>query len=124
MREWQRLRPGDWLTLVAGVASTAWLFATLWQTDRADRAIVRAGGKVIGEYPLSENRNLSVAGPLGTTRIAIQERRARVEADPSPRQYCVKQGWLTRQGEMAACLPNQVSLELAGSKKLYDSLSY
>ncbi len=124
MPELRHLRPGDWLTLAAGLASTVWLFATLWQTDRADRAIVRAGGKIIGEYRLSENRTITVTGPLGTSRIAILERRARVEQDPSPRQYCVKQGWLTRQGEMAVCLPNQVSLELAGSKKLYDSVSY
>ncbi|MBS4099221.1 MAG: NusG domain II-containing protein [Sulfuricella sp.] len=118
------LRPGDWLTLVAGAAVTAWLFAALWQTDRADRAIVRSGGKVVGEYSLAENRSVTVHGPLGTSLITIQAQRARVAQDPSPRQYCVKQGWLSRQGEMAVCLPNQVSVELAGSKKLYDSLSY
>lgn len=124
MPDFRYLRPGDWLTLAAGAAVTVWLFTVLWHSDRADRAIVRAGGKVVGVYPLSENRTVTVPGPLGTSRIAILERRARVEQDPSPRQYCVKQGWLKRQGEMAVCLPNQVSVELAGSTKLYDSLSY
>lgn len=124
MPDFRYLRPGDWLTLVAGAVVTVWLFMALWQTARADRAIVRAGGKVVGEYPLAENRTVIVNGPLGISRIAIQDRRVRVAQDPSPRQYCVKQGWLARQGEMAVCLPNQVSVELAGSKKLYDSLSY
>jgi hypothetical protein len=36
----------------------------------------------------------------------------------------VRQGWLTQAGEVAICLPNQVSLELIGSTKRYDSLSY
>jgi len=120
----QLLKPGDWLTLLLGAATTLWLFATLWQTDRADKAIVRSGGKIVAEFPLTENRTFQVQGPLGTSLIAIHDRRARVAQDPSPRQYCVKQGWLKRQGEMAVCLPNQVSLELAGAKKLYDTLSY
>ena len=118
------LKAGDWLTLLLGAVTTIWLFAALWQTDRADKAIVRSGGKVVAEFPLAENRTFRVQGPLGTSLIAIHDRRARVAQDPSPRQYCVKQGWLARQGEMAVCLPNQVSLELAGAKKLYDTLSY
>ena len=66
----------------------------------------------------------SMDAPKAVSLIAIHDRRARIAQDPSPRQYCVKQGWLARQGEMAVCLPNQVSLELAGAKKLYDTLSY
>lgn len=120
----EHIKAGDWLTLIAALSCTVWSFIVLWQTDRAEKAIVRSGGQIVGEYPLAQNRSLSVQGPLGTSLIVIHERRARVAQDPSPRQYCVKQGWLQRQGEMAVCLPNQVSVELAGNKKLYDSLSY
>ncbi len=118
------VKVGDWLTLMLGVLVTAWSFALLWHTDRAEKAIVRSGGKIVGEFPLAQDRTIPVQGPLGVSLIAIHQRRARVAQDPSPRQYCVKQGWLARQGEMAVCLPNQVSVELAGSKKLYDTLSY
>ncbi|TSA42114.1 MAG: hypothetical protein D4R58_00600 [Betaproteobacteria bacterium] len=120
----KHLKVGDWLTLMVGVSVTAWSFALLWHTDRAEKAIVRSGGKVVGEFPLAQDRIIPVPGPLGVSLIAIHQRRARVAQDPSPRQYCVKQGWLARQGEMAVCLPNQVSVELAGAKKLYDTLSY
>jgi hypothetical protein len=61
---------------------------------------------------------------LGISIIRIQQRKARIASDPSPRQYCVRQGWLQQAGEIALCLPNQVSVELIGSKKKYDSLSY
>lgn len=117
-------RPGDWLVLLSGMIATAWLFAALWQGHAAEKAVVRSGGKVVAELSLSENRVFTAQGPLGATRIEIRDRRARVAADPSPRQYCVKQGWLARAGEAALCLPNQVSLELTGAKKLYDSLNY
>lgn len=118
------IKPGDWLVLLGGMAATAWLFTALWQGHAADKAVVRSGGKVVAELSLAENRSYLAHGPLGVSRIEIRNRRARVAEDPSPRQYCVKQGWLSQAGEAALCLPNQVSLELTGAKKLYDSLSY
>jgi len=36
----------------------------------------------------------------------------------------VHQGWLSHAGQVAICLPNQISLELLAERKLYDSLSY
>ena len=120
----QLIKPGDWLVLLIGMIFTAWLFATLWQGHAADKAVVRSGGKVVAELSLSENRSFLASGPLGTSRIEIHNRRARVAEDPSPRQYCVQQGWLSQAGEAALCLPNQISLELTGAKKLYDSLNY
>jgi len=118
------IKPGDWLVLLGGMLVTGALFATLWQGNAADKAVVRSGGKVVAELSLAENRIYIAHGPLGASRIEIRNRRARVAADPSPRQYCVKQGWLAHAGDAALCLPNQVSLELTGAKKLYDSLSY
>ncbi|MHB0986730.1 MAG: NusG domain II-containing protein [Sulfuricella sp.] len=118
------IKPGDWLVLLGGMLATGALFANLWQGNAADKAVVRSGGKVVAELSLAENRIYIAHGPLGASRIEIRNRRARVAADPSPRQYCVKQGWLAHAGDAALCLPNQVSLELTGAKKLYDSLNY
>jgi hypothetical protein len=118
------VRKGDWLVLAAGATGTALLFAGLWSTDAADKAVIRSDGKVVAEVRLTEDRTLTVAGPLGTTVIRIENHRARVARDPSPRQYCVRQGWLSRAGETALCLPNRVSVELVGAKRLYDSLAY
>jgi hypothetical protein len=118
------IKPGDWLVLLGGMAATAWLFAALWQGHAADKAVVRSGGKVVAELSLAENRSYLAHGPLGASRIEIRNRRARVAEDPSPRQYCVKQGWLTQSGQAALCLPNQVSLEIRGRTSAYDTLGY
>ncbi|MBI3902489.1 MAG: NusG domain II-containing protein [Nitrosomonadales bacterium] len=118
------IKPGDWLTLLLGALLTALLAHTLWQGGAADKAIIRSGGKIFSVVPLSRDQNIEVSGPLGISRIAIHNMQARIAADPSPRQYCVHQGWLKQAGEIAICLPNQVSVELGGKKKNYDSLNY
>jgi len=120
----QHIKVGDWLTLVLGAACVALLTFKLWSGELADKAIIRSGGKIFQTVPLSRNQNIEVPGPLGTSIIAILNRKARIASDPSPRQYCVRQGWLQQAGEIALCLPNQVSVELVGSRKRYDSLNY
>ncbi|HUX90299.1 MAG TPA: NusG domain II-containing protein [Gallionellaceae bacterium] len=118
------IKAGDWLTLLAGTLFTVWLAGAAWHGGAADKAIIRSGGKIFRELPLARDFKLEVPGPLGNSIIAIHNHQARISSDPSPRQYCVRQGWLKQAGEVAICLPNQVSLELTGSTKPYDSLSY
>ena len=110
--------------LLAGALFTFWLANYVWHGGSADKAIIRSGGKIFRELPLSRNFELEVPGPLGLSKITIHNHQARIASDPSPRQYCVRQGWLKQAGEVAICLPNQVSLELSGGNKRYDSLSY
>ena len=118
------LKPGDWLTLLLGTLCVVLLTLNLWSGGLADRAVIRSGGKIFREVPLSRDVQIEVPGPLGVSVVAIEKRRARIVSDPSPRQYCVRQGWLQQAGEISICLPNQVSVELAGSRKQYDSLNY
>ena len=120
----QHIKPGDWLTLLLGGICVVLLTLKVWGGDLADKAIIRSGGKIFSVVPLSRDQQIAVPGPLGISIIAIQNRKARIASDPSPRQYCVRQGWLQQAGEIALCLPNQVSIELVGSKKKYDSLNY
>ena len=120
----QHLKLGDWLTLLLGGIFVALLTLKLWSGDLADRVIIRSGGKIFREAALSRDQQIEVPGPLGTTIIRIQNRKARIASDPGPRQYCVRQGWLKQAGEISICLPNQVSVELTGGAKRYDSLNY
>lgn len=118
------IKLGDGLILMLGALFTVWLASVAWQGGAADKAIIRSGGKIFKEVPLAHDTEISVPGPLGTSIIAIKNHQAKIASDPSPRQYCVRQGWLKNAGEVAICLPNQVSVELAGGQKKYDSLNY
>ncbi len=120
----QHIKPGDYLTLLVGGLCTIWITLMVWSGGAADKAIIRSGGKIFREVPLSRDQQIEVPGPLGTSIVTIEKRKARITSDPSPRQYCVRQGWLQQTGEIAICLPNEVSVELTGGQKKYDSLNY
>ena len=118
------IRWGDGLVIIIGIIAVIVLFKTLWLGEAANKVQVRAGDQIFSTLSLNQQRTLEVPGPLGNTVVTIDSGKVRVVSDPSPRQYCVKQGWLEHAGQVAMCLPNQVSVELLGSKKLYDSLNY
>ncbi len=125
MKPWLALiRPGDWLVVLGGAALVGVSIPAFWQGGLADRAIIRQEGRIFAEVDLKASKQFAVSGPLGTTLIAVEPGRARVVADPGPRQYCVRQGWLMRPGEIAICAPNRVSVQIAGRTRVYDSISY
>ena len=124
-RDWFALiRPGDWLIVVAGLASAGYSVLLLSRAGLPDGAEIRARGEVVARLALNRAQTVEVPGPLGLTRIEIQPGRARVAADPGPRQYCVRQGWLSRAGAVAICAPTEVTLALTGGRADYDSLNY
>lgn len=118
------VRPGDWLVAALGLLVCVASFPLVWQAGVAEKAVVKSGGEVFAELDLARNRKIEVPGPLGITTVAVEKRRVRVVSDPGPRQYCVRQGWLARPGEIAICAPNQVSVQVQGGRQAYDSLSY
>lgn len=123
--EWGRLlRPGDFVVLALALVFCVLATLALWRGGAPDKAVVRAAGRIVAEVPLSQARMLEVEGPLGVTLVEIEPGRARVASDPGVRQYCVRQGWLTRAGAVAICAPNQVSLSLVGGTDDFDSLNY
>lgn len=118
------MRPGDWGILAAALAGIAGLGLAAWSSPSGDRVVVRRAGEIYAELSLRRDTSLAVPGPLGTSVVEVRRARARVASDPGPRQLCVRQGWIQRNGEVAMCLPNQVSIEIGGGRRPYDSLSY
>lgn len=121
---WIIFKPGDYFVLLLAALLSVTLAAKLWHGGAAQKAVIRAGGSVFVEAPLDRAQRFVVPGPLGNSVIEIAAGRARVAADPSPRQLCVRQGWLSHAGDAALCLPNHLSLELVGATRRYDTLSY
>lgn len=121
---WALLRAGDLLLIVAGVVLCVELALHFWQGGAARTVAIRAAGKLVAELELSSAQRFEVSGPLGVTVIETDGGRARVVSDPGPRQYCVRQGWLSQAGAVAICAPNEVSIQLRGQGGTYDPLAY
>lgn len=113
------LRWGDYGVALLGLALIG-VLATQRPTG-GGHLVVRQAGQVFKEVDVRLNQTLRVPGPLGITVVEVRDGRVRVASDPSPRQLCVRQGWLGA-GEVALCLPNRVSVEWG--QLLYDSLGY
>lgn len=113
------LRLGDGLVLLATAALIMLLLSA--SPVEGDRVFIKQEGRAFLETGLRLDRIVSVPGPLGDTLVEIRAGQVRVRADPSPRQLCVRQGWLS-PGEAAICLPNKVSVERGVGR--YDSLNY
>lgn len=122
MRAW--MRPGDWLSLLASLLACGWLAGHFWTQDGAQTVKIRSNGKLFLEASLRHDQLIAVPGPLGVTEVEVRAGQARIRRDPSPRQYCVRQGWLSQAGQVAICLPNLISIELSGRRQDYDSLSF
>ncbi len=115
---------GDWLVILIGLVSVVLMFQNFWITTPASQLKIRQASQVVGIFDLNQNRELHVKGALGESHIHIQNGQVRFTQSPCRNQYCVHQGWLSRAGQVAICLPNQISLQLMGAKSLYDSLNY
>jgi hypothetical protein len=124
MRWLPLFKAGDWMISVLGFLFCAISFPLAWQGGVAERAVIKRGSEVFVELDLSRNRRIEIPGPLGITTVMIEKRRIRVVSDPGVHQYCVRQGWLDRPGDIAICAPNEISIQVLGRKKAYDSLSY
>lgn len=118
------LRLGDKLLILFSVIVIIYLFNCLWTNEQAAKVQIRQGDKILGAYSLNQVRDIQVKGPIGINTISISNGRARFSKSPCHNQYCVHQGWLNRAGQASICLPNQISLELIGETKPYDSMSY
>lgn len=121
-----KIRPliGDWLVIISSLVIVLFLFKTLWVHRPASQLKIRLADKIIGTYDLNQTRELHIHGPRGEAIISISQGKVRFKQSPCNNQYCVHQGWLDRAGQVAICLPNQISLQLMGAKAPYDSLNY
>lgn len=115
---------GDWATIISCAIIIIYMFQTLWSHEQAAKVQIRIGDKIHAVYDLNQQRDIMLHGTIGDAVIHIGQGKVRFAKSPCHNQYCVHQGWLTHSGQVAVCLPNQISLELIGEQKPYDSLNY
>ncbi len=117
-------KAGDLLIATLLAASCFGSFYFLWyQRGQASHVLLYQHGQLVKRWPLRLDSQFALHGPLGATLVEIRQGRARIAADPSPRQYCVQQGWLSRPGSTALCLPNRTAITLEGDSG-HDSLAF
>jgi len=120
----RRLRLLDYLALVVSFAVVG-VFGAYAYRDRgsgAELLIQAQGGQWI--YPLDQDRELTVDGPLGKTVISIRAGKARVTEATCRDKICISMGAISAPGAWIACLPNRVFLRVAGTDERTDAVSF
>jgi hypothetical protein len=109
-----RLKILDAVIVLAAAAAVAVTAASAYGPGKgqADVAIKGRDGEWV--YPLSADRDVSISGPLGQTRIEIRGKSVRIEDSPCPNKTCIAMGAIARPGQWLACLPNQVFVRIEG----------
>lgn len=121
---WAYFKVGDVLLVMLALGLSGLLASRYWLDTAATAVEIRHQGVLVATLNLQHNQEKILWGKLGETRIEVLAGKVRIKSDPSPRQYCVKQGWLSKQGQAALCLPSQVSVSIVGEKSNLDSMSF
>ena len=100
------------------------LYGHFWFGPGGDTVEIRVENRTPIRVPLNKDTRITVSGRLGPTTIEIHNGRARFVSAPCPGKYCVLSGWHSHGGDVAACLPNQVSLDIASLRRAYDAINY
>lgn len=63
-----------------------------------------------------------VPGRLGPAEILITKEGVRFLSSPCPTKRCVHSGVIHLQGQMLACVPNRIALQIAGDAPFLDAV--
>ena len=108
--------------LSAAIAGIAWVAAA----PPGRRVAAGDGERVLFVAPLDQPREVELAGPLGPTRLMIDQRGARITASPCALKVCMGMGPARHPGDLLVCLPNRILVQVEGEAEgtaPYDLLS-
>lgn len=118
------VRPGDVLILLLAAGIVGASYAMFWgPRAEGDTALISVGHAPFAEVSLLENKTLTVKGLIGESILQVENGRIRFIDSPCPGRYCIHMGWIGRTGEVAACLPNGVVVEIRGGQREFDAIN-
>ena len=96
-------------------AALLWLF--LAKPSNAPAAVleISVDGNLTETLDLNQDQELSIPGFRGgSNRLIIQDGQAWVQEATCPDHLCIRQGKISREGEMIVCLPNRMIAKVKG----------
>ena len=111
----KRLKPIDYIIIAVFFAAAVFSLIYAFQYKDGKARLIVSDGKREWVYPLDEDREIEVRGPLGISRIRIKNGQALFLDSPCDNRVCVQSFPLSRNGDWAACLPNQIFIHVEGA---------
>ncbi|WP_422444549.1 NusG domain II-containing protein [Thermoanaerobacterium sp. DL9XJH110] len=82
-------------------------------------AIIEINGQPYQKISLGENGprlRVKVPVPLGENIVEVDRNRVRMMYADCPDKDCVRQGWISRPGQMLVCLPNRMVVKIESDR--------
>ncbi len=99
------------------------IFYALRKKSGRDVLLVFAGDeKYI--YPLTRDGVYEIPGKIGVSVIRVEDGKARFLDSPCPNKTCVASHPVSKNGEWAACLPNDVFIRVESSSDDLDAVAF
>ena len=115
----------DWLLIIITLAILPMIYERLWRTSgEAEYLVIYTPESGRQQHDLHKDRLIKVAGVLGESVVEVRNGHTRFSKAPCPGKYCMHSGWLTESGHITACLPNRVSIQLAGDMQRFDAINF
>ena len=115
----------DLLAIAGALILLPYLYLHYWgRPVYGEYIVIRAAGQAPLTLPLHHNRRIEVTGPLGISVIMIENARVRFIESPCTNKQCIRTGWLDDDGEIAACLPNGITVQVQGRDARFDALNF
>jgi hypothetical protein len=119
------MTPADRVVIVFAIGLVTALYAFLWQAPAAGTIVrIRHDHHIVKELSLQEPRTVHIAGQLGDTVVEIKDQQVRFVSSPCPNKVCILHGWFNLQGEVMACVPNDVIVEILGKDMRFDAIAF
>jgi len=122
----RRMTPADCLVVVLLLFAAVAGIGLVAAQPPGQRVVASDGEHVLFVAPLDQHREVALDGPLGTTRLVIDQEGARIVASPCALKVCMGMGPARRPGDLLVCLPNRILVQVDGEVKdaaPYDLLS-
>ena len=83
--------------------------------ERGGEAVVTVDGALAATIPLTVDASLPVGAGRGFRNVVeVSGGRVRVTEADCPDKLCVRQGWISREGESIVCLPHKLVVTVRG----------
>lgn len=115
----------DAIVVLLTLAMLPALYIYSWgESSRGTNAVVSFARAQPTTFGLDENRIVEIEGSRGKSILEVNDGAIRFVASPCHGKQCIHAGWLRLSGDFAACLPNQVSVLVAGDKRRFDAINF
>jgi len=96
----------------------------VFSKSKVQSIIIRSDGSIVKDIPLKDNGEYLIKSKEGELTFIIQSQEVKVIESTCPDKLCIKQGWISKQGESIICLPNRISITITGGNNVVDSTTY